>query len=451
VPVDIPRVRYEVLTRQVRTGHTPPVANAGPDQVGVAAGAVAIDASASYSPEGLPLTFKWSQIGGPVTSLASDTSAKTTFTATAGHTYQFRVVVTDSLGAQAIASTTITTSEGEVPRILRFTANPTSISAGATSTLSWEVQDADTVEITTLGRVDPKTGTAPVAPTQTTSYTLTARNSTGSASQSVTVTTSTTGAVRIVSFQAQPTSINAGQSSTLTWQTENAETVTVTNLGTVAVSGSGSVAPSTTTTYTLTASNAGGQASASVTVTVAGTAGGEVSVTSFTATPASITAGGSSKLEWNTTNAVRVFIVGVGAVTPNGSVDVSPAQTTTYTLNATGADGKFASRKATVTVGTVPTNQPPTVVINNGGPMETQQYSVTLDASGSTNAGGGTLRFHWTGPAGSTIFSPDSAVTIVSRPSLGAFTYMVTVTNSEGLSTTESIVVNFLPENNILP
>ena len=30
VPVDVPRVRYEILTRTVRTGNDAPVANAGP-------------------------------------------------------------------------------------------------------------------------------------------------------------------------------------------------------------------------------------------------------------------------------------------------------------------------------------------------------------------------------------------------------------------------------------
>ena len=35
VPMDVPRIRYEVLTRRVRTGNDPPVADAGPDQIGV--------------------------------------------------------------------------------------------------------------------------------------------------------------------------------------------------------------------------------------------------------------------------------------------------------------------------------------------------------------------------------------------------------------------------------
>ena len=62
VPMDVPRVRYELLTRRV--GNSPPVANAGPNQVGVAAGTVTLNGSASYDPDNDPLTYQWTQIGG---------------------------------------------------------------------------------------------------------------------------------------------------------------------------------------------------------------------------------------------------------------------------------------------------------------------------------------------------------------------------------------------------
>lgn len=78
------------------------------------------------------------------------------------------------------------------------------------------------------------------------------------------------------------------------------------------------------------------------------------SITSFTATPPTIIAGGSATLSWTTTNATSVSIdqgLGVQAVT--GSVNVSPTATTTYTLTATGTGGT-ASATTTVTVSPPP-------------------------------------------------------------------------------------------------
>lgn len=70
------------------------------------------------------------------------------------------------------------------------------------------------------------------------------------------------------SLGASPTGILTGQSSTLTWSTQNATSVSITGLGTVGPSGSQAVFPSSSTTYTLTASGPGGSAGASASVTV---------------------------------------------------------------------------------------------------------------------------------------------------------------------------------------
>jgi len=74
---------------------------------------------------------------------------------------------------------------------------------------------------------------------------------------------------------ASPDSIQAGQSSTLTWSTQSATSATVDQgVGTVDVNGSKTVSPTTTTTYTLTATDASGKttsATATVSVTAAPT------------------------------------------------------------------------------------------------------------------------------------------------------------------------------------
>jgi peptidoglycan-associated lipoprotein len=67
---------------------------------------------------------------------------------------------------------------------------------------------------------------------------------------------------------AAPDVIQQGQSTTLTWQTQNANDITISGLGTVPASGSRSVTPNSSTTYTLTANGAGGTQDASTRVTV---------------------------------------------------------------------------------------------------------------------------------------------------------------------------------------
>ncbi|HEV3512607.1 MAG TPA: OmpA family protein [Candidatus Sulfotelmatobacter sp.] len=67
---------------------------------------------------------------------------------------------------------------------------------------------------------------------------------------------------------ANPAVIQQGQSTTLTWQTNNANEITIAGLGTVAASGSQSITPNTSTTYTLTAKGPGGSEDASARVTV---------------------------------------------------------------------------------------------------------------------------------------------------------------------------------------
>ena len=74
-----------------------------------------------------------------------------------------------------------------VPIINSFLANPTTITIGESSALSWSVTDATTVTIDNgIGSV-ALTGTTAVNPTATTTYTLTASNTAGSVTATTTI------------------------------------------------------------------------------------------------------------------------------------------------------------------------------------------------------------------------------------------------------------------------
>ncbi len=156
----------------------------------------------------------------------------------------------------------------------------------------------------------------------------------------------------IAHFSATPPSIAPGQTSHLSWEVSNAQSLSI-NRGIGTVDGNGiTVQPDTTTSYTLTATNEHGSSTRTLQVTV--DAGGpDVTavpvIESFIATPASITAGQATVLTWQVTGATSLSISpGIGAVTGN-SRNVSPGVTTSYTLTATNSLGS-ASRSVQVTV-----------------------------------------------------------------------------------------------------
>ena len=79
---------------------------------------------------------------------------------------------------------------------------------------------------------------------------------------------------------------------------------------------------------------------------------------SLSASPGTIDKGQSTTLTWQTTNATDVSIdQGIGAVQPNGSRQVSPTESTTYTLTAKG-DGGSQTATARVTVNAPPPPPP---------------------------------------------------------------------------------------------
>lgn len=156
----------------------------------------------------------------------------------------------------------------------------------------------------------------------------------------------------VSSLTAQPATINAGQSTALSWSSQDGRTINLQpGVGSVTAQGTTTVTPKKTTTYTLTVTGSGGTSEASATVTVSDAKQNPSAPTSsLTAQPATINSGQSIVLSWSSQYGTTADLQpGVGTVTAQGTATVTPKQNTTYTLTVTGSGGT-SKASATVTV-----------------------------------------------------------------------------------------------------
>jgi hypothetical protein len=267
-----------------------------------------------------------------------------------------------------------------------ISANPKSIAAGGSSTLTWTTQNAVSADLN--GTTVALNGSQTVSPTATTTYRITGHGSTGATDWGQ-VTVTVTSSAPTASITASPTSISSGGSSTLTWTSTNAASATL-NGASVAVNGSQVVSPTATTSYTFIAKNsAGTTTTAQTSVTVSG---GSSATAAISASPTSISPGGSSTLTWTSTNAASAMLNG-SSVAVNGSQVVSPTATTLYTFTVKDSTGASTAAQATVTVATTGppaagiTENPTTIAAGGSSTLTwTTQNAATADLNGTTVA-----------------------------------------------------------------
>lgn len=150
----------------------------------------------------------------------------------------------------------------------------------------------------------------------------------------------------IVSFVASADTITSGDSADLSWEVAGQVTsITIDNsVGEVENVGVATVSPTETTTYALTAVNSAGSNTAEVTITVEEEVIGELpTINSFTASDTTIEEGDSTTLNWSASNYDTLRInKGIGDVTNQNSIVVTPTEDTTYRLTAFNDAGNVA-------------------------------------------------------------------------------------------------------------
>jgi phospholipase C len=318
---------------------------------------------------------------------------------------------------------------GPSQAVIAFAVKPDTIIQGQSTTLSWQVTNASTFSISpSVGASPlPMTGSATVSPAQTTTYVATAADAQGrTVTFSLTVTVVAAGSAPTITMNVSPTVVASGQNTTLSWTSTNATSVSISpsilgdDVTSTALSGSVAVVPTTTTTYTATATGVGGvTAQASATINILGV--------TLTAIPTTIGPGQSAALNWTSSNATTLTIdPGVGAVNgPSGSVSVSPAATTIYTITATNG-AATATATATVNAPLAVTLTANPVNIAPGG-HSTLTWASRGAASLSIDQGVGAV----TGSNGSVSVSPTQNTT-----------YTITAVDAQGNATTGTATVN---------
>jgi len=378
----------------------PPTANAGPDQTVDEGVTVTLDGSNSSDPDDGIASYLWNQTAGTPVTLSSTTAVQPTFTAPnvgpSGASLSFQLTVTDSGGLQSTDVCTVNISSVNLPPVAD--AGPDQI-----------VNEGDTVTLDGSNSSDPDDSIASYLWTQTAGPAVTLSDPTAAQT----------------TFSA-PVVGSGGASLTFRLRVTDGFGLEATDTCIVNIT-NGNLPPTADAGPDQTVDEG-----ATVTLDGSNSADPDDGIASYL---------------WEQIGGTVVTLSSTNAVQPTFTApNVGPAgESLTFQLTVTDSGGLQSTDTCIVTVSWV--NLPPTA---NAGPDQTadEGATVTLDGSNSTDPDDGIASYSWAQTAGSpvtlsstTVFRPTFAAPDVG-PSGASLTFQLTVTDSGGLQSTDTCIVN---------
>ena len=381
----------------VNPANIPPTVNAGaPQTITLPSSSVTLTGTATGNGGATIASAVWSQTSGPNTStIVSASNLSTIVNGLVAGSYVFTLTATDNNGLTATASVTIVVNPPNIP--------PT-VSAGTPQTITLPVNS-----VTLAGTASGNGG----ATISSTAWSQTSGPGTAGITSVSNLSTVVTGLVQgVYTFQLAATD-NNGLSNTAT------VTITVNPPNVPPTVNAGSAQTITLPTNSITLIGA-----------ATGNGGATISSTAWSQTGGPNLAGISTAS--NLSTVVTGLVQGV------------------YTFQLTATDNNGLSGTSIVTITVNPANVPPTV---NAGSAQTITLPINTAAltGMATGNGGATISsVAWTqssGPNVATINSANNLLTAVTGLVQGIYTFQLTATDNNGLSSTSSVTVTVNPAN----
>ena len=367
--------------------------------------------------------------------------------------YTYTLKCSNAAGSSS-ATTTVEarTPPADIPIVTIAATPPGPIVPGASTTLSWSVSNAPTSCVASGDWSGAKAASgsqvmAGLSTIKTYLFTLTCSNAAGG--------TFDTAALQVipnppdVSITVSPSPIYTRATSTISWSsTNNPTSCTATGAWSGAKTASGSLNTGTMNSagnylYELQCSNQGGTSAKRSTTLVVSLP--PKPVVNLSASPISVTIGGSSNLTWSTTNTPLSCNASgdwSGAKAASGSVStggLGTIRTYNYTLDCNN-DGGTGSASTSVTVSNGTSSNPPAVSITASpttiatGAASTLTWSATNAPTSCTSSGS------WSGSQ-----SANGSASTGAIGTAGTYTYTLTCTNSSGSGSGSATVTVVTP------